>query len=281
MIARVLAQDKTRDTAEINIYRLKNVAGYTFSYMMGLFAIVCTWFTLKAKKTLHKILGAVSILICFYYIVQTMYTTLLILSSISVIALVLIKGKHLLTKILIVILGSVILFNLELFLKFLSEVFSFSQVLSIKFQQMYIAFKYDDIESVGVRPQLLKIAIQNWIKSPIFGIKNTNPAHSVLFGILQNNGLIGLVSWATIFGMSWKRIYTYLKIRNFDTTMFTIGMCYVSLLSVLNDIRGAYEITIIAFFGIPLFITVFSELINGETVTYKKKTRKKSDIING
>jgi O-antigen ligase len=210
-----------------------------------------------------------------------MYTTLLILTFISVIALIFVNSKNILTKVFIIVLGVVVLFFIEPIFKSLSDLFSFSKVLSIKFEQIYLAIKYNDIENVGSRPELIRAAIQNWIKAPLFGMKNTNPSHSLVFELLQSSGFVGLVSWLIVFISSWKKLLAYLKRERVDVTMFNVGMCYVSLLAILNDIRGAYEITIIAFCGIPLLTTFFEEIINGNVVFYRKNSKKKRAKING
>jgi hypothetical protein len=54
-LARRLAQDKSSSSDEINRYRLQNIGGFEFSYMMGIVTLCLADFTLKTKKTLWDV----------------------------------------------------------------------------------------------------------------------------------------------------------------------------------------------------------------------------------
>ena len=123
-ISRILAQDKTSDTSEIRAYRMGNVGGFEFSYMMGVVTICLAWAALKCKNIWAKILLIAGTVLCFYYIIQTMYMTLLILASIGTILLFIFNTKNALVKVLLIFGSIVIAFSLPAICKYLSGVFT-------------------------------------------------------------------------------------------------------------------------------------------------------------
>ena len=253
MIVRLLAQDKTRGNTEINAYRLNNVAGYTFSYMMGAVVICAAW--ISASSSYGKLLrgaGIIVLILSFFFVVETMYATLLILSFLGIVLVLFVKSKNIITKVVIIFFGLISLILMEDIMEWLSKLFTFSDVLHEKFGDMHDAIKYGDISHVGARPRLIFEALENWVKSPLFGSSEVNRAHSTVFSVLQESGLVGLSLWIATISYGTKLVFNRLKIMNIDTGMFGVCMAYVAILSIFNDIRSVYELTIVVFFIVPL-----------------------------
>lgn len=256
-IARLLAQDQSTSSAEINGYRLQNVGGYPFSYMMGVVTIVFSWMTIKFKNVFMKFLSFAGTIICFYYIIQTMYTTLLLLSTIGVFLVLFFNTKSLLWR-LVLVMGVIVLwFSLSPLFGYLSGIFDPESLLSTKFMQMHDAVSGEGIEALGTRPELMSEAFSNWLKTPIFGGAYTTPSHTTYIEFLQQNGIVGLIWWLSLFVLFWKSLYSELKRHNVDTTIFNITMGYLAVLSFFNDTRYTFEITIAVFFIVPLFSSLF------------------------
>lgn len=258
-IARILAQDKSTDTAEIRAYRMGNVGGFEFSYMVGVVVLCLTWAALKYRNIKAKILCIVGAAVCFYYIIQTMYMTLLLLTFGGVILLLFFKTKSRLVKIAIVLGSIVVAFSLAPLFKYLSEVFSGS-LLSTKFMQFYTALTGGGADSLGSRPELIREAVARWLKSPIWGGYETSVrTHSMVFALLEATGLIGLLSFLGCLFGSYKMISDELKKNGIDTLLISTVFMYILALATLNPVGYVFEVTIAAFFIAPLW----SELVTG------------------
>ena len=252
-IARILAQDKSTDTAEIRAYRMGNVGGFEFSYMVGVVVLCFTWAALKCRNVKARILCIAGAAACFYYIIQTMYMTLLLLTFVGVILLLFFKTKSRLVKIAIVLGSIIVAFSLAPLFKYLSEVFSGS-LLSTKFMQFYTALTGGGADSLGSRPELIQDAVRRWLKSPIWGgYETSDRTHSTVFSLLEATGLIGLFSFLGCLFGSYKMISAELKKSGIDTLLISIVFMYILALATLNPVGYVFEVTIAAFFIAPLW----------------------------
>lgn len=252
-ITRILAQDKATDTALIRSYRMANVGGFEFSYMIGIIILGLLWAFFHCKNKIVKILCVVGVVIGYYYIIQTMYTTLLILISVGIMLMLILCVKNIIAKVALAVVGIVLIFSLAPLFKYLSGVFSGS-LLSVKFMRIYNALMFGDVDALGSRPELIMEAVTNWAKSPIIGgYEVSERTHSLFFSILESTGLIGAVSYIGCFIASYKMIVRELKLRNVDTLLVTLSFLYVFTLSVLNPVGYVFEVTVAAFFIIPLW----------------------------
>ncbi len=262
-IARILASDKTTTSAEINAYRIGNVGGYSFSYMMGVVTLIFAYFSFMFKKTSTKVLCVAITVLCFYYIIQTMYTTLLLLCSIGVILIIFLHIKSPQLRVLVLVVSVGLVFLLPKLFEYLSGVFSSESILSTKFDQMTMAMSGEGIDSLGRRPQLISNAIKNWLEHPFFGSYSENPSHSLVMEYLQQNGIFGFAAWMTVYIASWKILYRTLKENGIKTQLFNICMCYFSALSFFNDTKYTFEITIATFFIVPIVSAFFCKKQDG------------------
>ena len=267
-IARILAQDQNSSTDEVNEYRLRNVGGYAFSYMVGAITVCIAWLALRLKKIWQKILCIVAVVFCYSYIIQTMYTTLLILTTVCIFLLLIVCAKNVMTKYILLVVALGIFLGISPLLKYLGGVFSSDSLLSDKFDQMYLAVSGEGVDALGLRPTLIKQALENWAKTPLLGDSYSTHAHSLFFEMLQSSGIIGTGLWICLFSYTWCFMHKELKSNGVDPLIFNVAMIYFAALSVFNDTRYTFEITIAVFFIIPLLASVVSE---------KKSTTKEKD----
>lgn len=277
-ISRILAQDKTSDTSEIRAYRMGNVGGFEFSYMMGVVTICLAWAALKCKNIWAKILLIAGTVLCFYYIIQTMYMTLLILASIGTILLFIFNTKNALVKVLLIFGSIVIAFSLPAICKYLSGVFTDS-LLSTKFMQFYTAMTGGGTDSLGSRPELMSEAFNRWIKSPIWGGGHVSArTHSFFFSALESTGLLGILMLILCFRSTYKIILSELKSKQTETLLFTIVFMYVVALAVFNPVGYVFEVTIAAFFITPVWSELFSKTALKENKKEKKRDKERRVI---
>lgn len=252
-IARILAQSKTSDNAQIRSYRMDNVGGFEFSYMIGIVVICLTWAALKCKRILIKVICIASAFFCYYYIIQTMYTTLLLLTSMGILLLLFFNAKSIIYKISFIAVGLVLAFSAAPLFKFLSGLFT-NSLLSTKFLQIYNVLSGKGLDSLGSRPGFIANAVGNWLKSPIWGGYSTSThTHSFIFSILERTGIIGLTAFLSCMYVSYKVITVQLKEKSIDTLLTTMVFAYIIALSVFNPIDYLFEIPIAAFFIAPVW----------------------------
>lgn len=260
-ITRILAQSATTDSAEIRSYRLGNVGGFEFSYMIGIVTLCLVWAALKCKKIIVKILSILAAIFCFYYIIQTMYTTLLLLTSLGILALLFMNIKNILGKVVLIIGFLALIFVLPTLFDYLSNLFSGS-LLSTKFLQMESAITGGGAEELGSRPEYMMEAFRGWLHSPIWGgYSYTLKVHSFLVGLLESHGIIGIALWFALYKSTYKMISSNLKQQGVSTELFNIVAWFILLLSFFNPIGYCFELTIAGFFITPIWIMIVNNSI--------------------
>lgn len=256
-VCRELAKSTTHESTVRTSYRMQNVGGFEYSYMMGIVTLGFVWNIVKAKNQKVRIISAVVVIICYYFVIQTMYTLLLILTFVGTVLIFFFATKSRIVK-TILIIGTVAIFLfMEPLFKWLADFFSFNYGLEEKFMSMYLALRYDDVEMVGSRPELLLKAFVNWTKNPIFGGRHTDSnSHSFLMTYLENSGLIGMGVWLSFFIKGWQMIRTELSQYTSEFSFLDTAMIYILLLAFFNPIGYVYEVLFAAFFIVPTWISV-------------------------
>jgi hypothetical protein len=230
--------------------------------MMGVVTLGFVWNAVTNKNKKIKIISSIAVVVCYYFVIQTMYTLLLILVYVGTLLIFFFSTKKILVKGIVAIGVISSLFFMEPIFKFLSELFSFNYGLEEKFTTMYLALKYDDVNIVGSRPGLIKAALVNWLEHPILGgVHNRDSnSHSFIMNVLEDNGIFGLSVWMGLFGFGWKQIRSLLSHK----TLFDVTMIYVFLLSFFNPIGFVFEIVFVSYLIIPVWTCVFSLEKNAE-----------------
>ena len=253
LIARILAQDKASTSNEINQYRLQNIGGFEFSYMMGIITLCLAYSALKIKIGWLKIFFIVLIILCFNYIISTMYTTLLLLTFIGILILIFFNVKDKVLKLILVAIGLFLLFFLGDIFLFFSNLFPKDSLLSSKFESIYKSIVEGDVGQLGDRPQLILDSLNKWIKNPIFGNYDaTSNSHSMIVGLLEQTGIVGLFVVGYLFIVLSRAIYQELKRRNIPTDLYIVSIIFLLFLAFFNPIGYVFEVSIAVYLITPL-----------------------------
>lgn len=259
-ISRLLAQSKEASSNEINEFRRQNVGGFEFSYMMGIITFCLTWAALKVKNILLKVFLILGVILCFYYIIETMYTTLLLLTFLGVLLLLFLEIKNPIIKGAVVIGAIIVAFSLPPILKILSTAFDSKSLLNAKFENLYLAVTKGELGLVGSRPEKIMHSFQNWIKHPIFGFYDSNSnSHSLMLSTLETSGIVGFVPWAAMFFYGYGMLKKELKEKGVSIKLTFVSFAFVILLSFFNPIGYVFEVTIAAFFIVPVWCNLISK----------------------
>ncbi len=256
-VCRELAKSTTYESVSRTSYRMQNVGGFEYSYTMGIVTLGLVWTSVKAQKKLLRVLSMLATIVCYFFIIQTMYTLLLILTFIGTVMIFFFTTRSKIIK-TIIIAGSIamVLFMEPLF-KFLADLFSFNFGLEEKFTSMYLAIRYDDVDMVGSRPELLLKAFLNWAKNPIFGGRHVDSSsHSFIMTYLENSGIVGFSVWLTFFIYGWRILRKEIQNYTKELSLFDSVMVYILLLSFFNPIGYVFEVIFAAFFIIPIWCVV-------------------------
>ncbi|MBE7081632.1 MAG: hypothetical protein E7372_03660 [Clostridiales bacterium] len=259
-IARLLAQGTASSTgAKLNSYRLSNIGGFEFSYMMGIIALCLMWLFTVQKKPLIKIGVLILYCISFYYILQSQYTTLLLLTFLGSAILLFVQTKSIFIRVLIALLSLLLIIYIVDIFYYLSDVFSGS-VLQSKFIKIANSITQKDTGELGSRPELLRDALFVWAENPIFGSfdKNLN-AHSLIMATLANTGVVGLCILIYLAVKSFKLQKNLLNDYKIGLPLYYCVTGFIVLLSFFNPIGYVFEITIAGYFIVPIFIVAFSK----------------------
>lgn len=259
MISRILAQDKMSDTGEIRAYRMANVGGFEFSYMVGIIDLCLAWAALKCRNVIWKGLLIAGTVVCYFYIIKTMYMTLLLLTTAGIVLLLAFACDNVVVRIAIICGSIAVGVSLPPLFLFLSNAFKGS-LLSMKFLQFYYSLTGGGADSLGSRPDLIADAVERWLKSPILGGYDVSVrTHSTVFSLLEATGLVGLLTFLGCLRASYKTIAWELKRRKVDTRLLSIAFLYVFALATLNPVGYVFEVTIGAFFIVPLWSVLIGE----------------------
>lgn len=264
-IARLLAESTSTSSMEINSYRLENVGGFEFSYMIGLVTLCIAWLIFNARRIYVRIICALLTVFCYYYIIQTMYTTLLILTTVCLALMLLFYVKNPMIRVLGVGVAVVFLFLLPSITLKLSDLFG-NSLLADKFLLIHHSLTGGGAESLGSRPERMFEAFVEFAKSPIWGGNNVaGDAHSLFFHTLANYGIIGVVALVVPFVKGRDIIISGLKRNNCSTLLFDIACVYIVLLSIFNPIGYVFEVTITVFFIVPIFVDATTNIIKSRS----------------
>ena len=260
LIARLLAEDKTTSSKEINAYRLQNVGGFTFSYIVGFTLMGALWLFFDVRKYWQKVGCILLVCICGYYIIQTMYTTLLLFTIIGTIIIVFTRIKSG-NKLILGLLLLILTFSLVPIMEYLSDAFS-GILLGVKFADIAKTLSGEGVDVLGARPRLIREAFNNFCATPLFGGRYSTAAHSLYLEYLQSYGLIGATIWMSLYFYTWTILSKTLKAKNIDVKFFNIIMSYLLVLNFFNDMKTAFDISITVFFIVPLFSMLFCEKLS-------------------
>ncbi|MBE6529482.1 MAG: hypothetical protein E7680_02625 [Ruminococcaceae bacterium] len=256
-IARLLARSVENSSEELNAYRLANVGGFGFSYMMGMVALCLLWLFFIKKNWWIKIGSLILYLAIVYYAFQSQYTTLILLTLIGSIVLLFVCNKNFAFRVILIVVGIIVLLNIVNIFRGLSNAFGDS-IIGVKFQRIVNSFGTGDIDNLGSRPRLIRENFEVWLRNPVFGAysKEAN-AHSLIMNILSQMGFVGIGLFGFLFYKVYRFVLNEAKKYQYGRSLFNCATAYLLALSILNPIGYVFEVTIATYLVVCLFIKVF------------------------
>ncbi|MBO4251880.1 MAG: hypothetical protein J5911_04375 [Clostridia bacterium] len=258
MIARLLANGEESD--ELMQYRMNNVAGFEFSYAIGLTFPAWVILFIRAKSVFFKVVSLIFAAFIAYYVISAQYMILFLLCVISLLIIVAVAPKRLYVKIFNIILVIVVLMLASVVLRWLAT-FNIGDITQRRL--LLMADMFDGkitANEISSRFELYKNALNAFFESPIIGQSHSQAAaesHSWLLSVAVSAGVLGVgcvIAELVLYFKYFSKIYIkngyILQIRNFSFALFIV-------LAVLNPIQYAYEIFILMFLFVPLTIDLF------------------------
>lgn len=239
----------------------KNIGGFGFCYCLGMFAPYLTSVIGRAKGK-QKMFAVGCLFVILVFSVFSQYTTLILLSVISIFYVILTQGKMSAKKVITLVLFITLAVSFRSMVWFLANNVSLS-ALSHHFYSLYYILGGE--EDFG-RWSLYKANIMLFLRNPIFGANLTihynewlvDHSHSTFFGKLSGGGIIGFGGFVGFIASVWH----YLCNRSGMRHLIPVFVVYI-LLSILNPVTP--EISITAFLIIPL---IEYQFINKEEQLY-------------
>lgn len=279
MLSRELAEGVTISDY-IASYRLQNIGGYEFSYMMGMLTLLFVFCFMQSTRKANKWIALILAALCYYYIVEAQYTILLLLTTGFSVYILFSRQSNSMVKVLLISILILLFLNLGTIFDYLSLHLK-QQMLAMKFSWLadFIAGNRDR-ETLHSRPGLYLNAFLDFCKSPIWGSSSESGdnAHSYVLGLLSNCGLLGICSYLTIFFYTMKHMENSLIHSKKDTFLFRCACWYSFILSIVNPIGTSFEITILLYFLIPVWISITKSIAfdrsNNDRIPVKEMGRK-------
>ena len=258
MAARLLASGDT--TEELTQYRMRNIAGFEFSYAIGLSFPVWVILFSKSKNLFLKILSLVLAGFVAYYVVAAQYMILFLMCVVSLLVIIVTGSRKFYVKLISVLVILVLLLFASTILRWAATL-NVGEMMQRRFTNLAELFEGKiDIEDTTSRIGLYKNALKAFLSSPIIGVYNSPDAfesHSWLLGFAVSAGIIGVacfIAELVIYSKLHKQVFIdnrlSMRVRIITYVLFVV-------LTVLNPIQYAYEIFIVLFLYIPLTLNLF------------------------
>lgn len=258
-IVRYLAIDDKSDL--MNSYFLSNIGGFGFSYSIGFLIPILVGLILNTKKLYLKVLFLFLIILFYTFVITSQYTTMLLLSSIFSLLIIKEKISSVIFNIFMIILLSLLFFNVTSFFSFLSDKFA-GDVLSEKMQWFVTFFETGNIDALHSRPALYLDAIKGFLQNPIVGQEAStyvDLSHSLILSTLRGTGVLGISCFMITMVYSKNYAISLLKESKFGIKTFKKIFVFLIVLSLLNPIGYSYEICYVVFLLIPILIEYYYE----------------------
>jgi hypothetical protein len=257
-IARALAHEEEG----FELYHLKNIGGFSFSYGMCFLAIAV--FSLVIRKKI-KLIPMLFFLAILFIVLSTAYFTAITILSIAVCILLLIGNR---TKLLFIFFFAIIV--LACFVLNIGNIISIVKTESVR-SKLYEVSNYLTSSTRGTsindRLNVFTVSITTFFKSPILGAENINTYydlignHSSVFDTLAKSGIIGGFIYIIAFKNISRIISRFNKHNSkypeyFKRVLFVILLAYV-FLAFFNPVFTNFGIGFYVFLYIPLLLSYF------------------------
>ena len=258
MIVRILASGETSEFNDEQ--RMQNIAGFEFSYAVGLtFPMWLILFT-RAKNVLLRIAFILVAIFVAYYVVSAQYMILFLLCMLSLVIIIATGSKKFYVKLFSILFIIIMLLLSSIIFRWMAS-WNVGEMMNWRLNNLADFFEGKiAAEETSSRWALYRNAINAFFNSPIIGSQKSAVAaesHSWILSASVSAGIIGLACVITeivVYAKLNKRAYVKngldLKLNAYIYTIFII-------LCVLNPIQYAYEIFILMFLYVPLTIDLF------------------------
>lgn len=189
---------------DTEIYTRQNIGGFEFIYALVIFIPICIWL-IKHTEKVWKIINYICLIIILMCIYESQYTTALIISLVTLMAIILCQGKYLTgvvfmaVVVMLVLSGKNLTSILSNFFEFLSDNIKFEYVSDRLLQvSQVLAGQKVETDTSTERIDFYKTCWESFKENPIFGqnifgfdSKNIS-GHSFILDILAGSGLLGI-----------------------------------------------------------------------------------------
>ena len=238
-----------------------NVGGYEFVYTVTGIVPVIAYCFFRANRFIYKTLFAVIMTLLFVFIFRAQYTLSLIISTISVLAIIytsLPKGSGL--RVLYFVAFFVVAFILPSILNMLASSTS-SEDMSVRFGELQSFFTTGEAQGdMGYRMALYGQALTDFFHSPVWGNYSLpyNP-HSTFLGWLAYTGLLGSLPLFYLYKESSRLLFRLMPGRQ-ESFAFRVVIWTIILNGLTNPIHSNLSFATIVFFISPLILLEFPKI---------------------
>lgn len=259
-IARAMTSGNT-DEDFVESMKLLGVGGFGIAYCSGIISIVLLILTTKFQLSKYvKIISLALAAFTLYFAFTAKFTTLMIITILSLLVMVYYSNQSLSRKFLIIVVVAVGFFFLPMLIQYLADINEGNSV-GRNLTELYES-TWGTSSEVSLRESYRQQSIQVFLGSPIWGNDVTGSlkflhthAHSTVWEYAIATGLIGLISFFGTMYKSFKLNIISVNSNDFKALYYPV-IAYYLLLSYYNPSNIA-EISFAFFLIVPLIYNSF------------------------
>lgn len=274
-IARMMTNGDT-DEDVLAEMKLMGVGGFGAAYSSGVYAIVSAVLILHfTLKKYERIILIALLLVALYYVLNAMFTTLILITFASF-ATILICRKKRKSNILYISFILVLFFSLLPPLLQIAIEYEKDTPVGDHLNEIYMKL-YGTVSAATERDQFMKENIAAMFDSPLFGHdissgyygELTRNSHSTFWSIVINTGLIGVVSYFSVYVQAYRTVKN--KVTKIQEKQIYLPLVVYFLLLTFFNPSDAFEVSWALFFVAPLVYST-CKLKENESNQYKCST---------
>jgi hypothetical protein len=261
-IARFLTEGSIDE--EHTNYRMQGIAGFGFSYAIGLIIPFLLSMSSYISNIKWKTLFVAFFLLSFIYVLKSQFVILILLTIFSLVYLIVRRLRKASYVILICVLVVFLLIELPDIFQYLANL-THGTPLGNRLSDISMLLNSGDLSgpALNARFNAYKNGILIFLKSPLWGNEvalepRIDQAHSVYIDYGCKVGIIGLIFYITTWFIAKMNINLIIG----DTAkklFFQTPFLFFLILAFFNPIAEAFETWTVLFLYIPLGVLVFQE----------------------
>ena len=258
-IARMMTNGDTDEDVLVEM-KLMGVGGFGAAYSSGVYAIVAAVMLLHfALKKIERYILILILFITLYYAFNAMFTTLILITIASFATIIIYRKKR---NILYIPFFFLVLFILLPSLLQLAIEFEKGTPVADHLHDIYMKL-YGTVSATSERDQFMKENVEAMIDSPLWGhdISDgyykylTRNSHSTFWSIIINTGLIGAVSYFSVYVKAYRSMKVNVS-RMQEKQIYLPLIVYFILLAFFNP-SDSFEVSWALFFVAPLTYSTY------------------------